>query len=206
MAIKTLALSLFLVLVLPQSCGAQDADDRIAREARALFDVVIGDKTKLFAAPVARCRLDAEWFSAGLERAGQSPTFAIPEDLAREFLGVRFHGQVVAPEVALFPKDILDPQGENAAAFCSTKEREAYAGEQKALVASGKAPPRPLMWSSFSFPVFDDHFATAILIDFQTTELKGKTNWTTFLICHATVYKKTNGTWRPVKSEEICIS
>jgi hypothetical protein len=186
--------------------GADDLNEQLIREARAVLTIAIGDEDRFFKLPGARCALDTSWPKIYRGTFGMPATSEIPDALARQYLNLRAHGTLYAPDVDVTLQQLLDPKNQHATAFCSEDERRTFIVEHRGKVESGEDEDFVTSHETLSFPVFDDDFRNAVIIVISS--------WGVFhnhhggvpgiINCAAEVYSKENGVWRLVKSETLC--
>jgi hypothetical protein len=189
----------------PGVSRAEDLNSRAIREAKALFDVAIGDKSNLFKPPGARCRFDTQWPKA---TGGELPPTNIPGVLARQYLGLRDHAPLVHPSIAPSLQEILDPEAEHPLAFCSDDSRRNFTEEHRRNVESGEEEDYWTFHDTYSFPLFEKGFRKAIIIVTHSSGLfhNRSGGWPGFINCAAEVYTKSGREWRLVKSVELCVT
>jgi hypothetical protein len=203
---KLLGLAAFaFCLSLQGVSGAEELNARAIRETRALFDVAVGDKSKLFKSPGARCRFDTEWPKEIAEDL--VPKF-IPDALARQYLGLRAHASLVRPSEAPSLQEILDPQAEHSLAFCSENKRSDYIEEHRKNVESGEEEDYWRPHDTYSLPLFDKTFQKAIIVVTHSSGVfhNRAGGWPGFLNCAAQVYTKSEGAWRLDKAVKLCVT
>lgn len=187
---------------------AEEAEERVVKEAIALFrayGVMHPDKTR---DPLPRCFYAASWRWT-----------SIPEGLSRKYFGIKALAGLTAEHPSGFHevKKIFDPEGKQPEAFCAEdqdKEEfhelfEAFKKKVK-LRDERKIEASPLSEnyrrSEYSFPVFDTRFRKAAFV--KVVEERQFIRWPDgkvtplpleFMVV-AVILEKRNGVWREVES------
>ncbi len=181
------AILLFAALIAASDADAEDANSRLIREAKQIFALArAGD-----AAPQP-CEYSVFW--------AQDP---VPEYVARANFGTNLHAGLSSPDAPAPPKDILDPQGQNTAAFCTPAERQRYEEEQINSLATGRKDIVVLKQATFTFPLFDADFRKAALVvshsEIGRARISAKNNPLQF-VSTIFIFVKAKGAWRWLKT------
>jgi hypothetical protein len=192
--------SVWLVGLLACSAAPHDAanaDDRaqarLAAEAKLFFAAVLADDP-----PSEPCELSSTW-----------DTYPIPEDIARKHLGLRLHASLSAPESGTGPLQILQPPTQSA--LCRDEEAKEFESRGLAAFEAGTDKSFFVKRRKYTFPVFSADFRTAVIV--VTKELQGwyrKPEGVAKLRLEAAglavVYRKANGKWRRVDTDQLWIT
>ncbi|MBG0803396.1 hypothetical protein IYW40_18185 [Methylocystis sp. H4A] len=187
---------------------AEKAEERVVKEAIALFRAYGVMHPKVARDSVPRCFYAATWRWT-----------SIPEDLSRKYFGIKALAGLVAENPSGFyeVKKIFDPEGKQPEAFCTEdQDKEEYhvlfeAFESKTkLLDKREIEASPLSdyyrRSEYSFPVFDTRFRKAAFVKFvqERQFIRSRDGKVTPLppesFIEAVILEKRNGVWREIES------
>jgi hypothetical protein len=176
--------------------------ERMILEATALFAKVLEhDKP-----PEEPCSIDSKWY-----------TEPVSEDIARKYLGLKQHANLLGSHYGSTPAEVMDPGKKTQRSFCTWEERKAlHEGEEELASKLTKEKAQPGDYARlhspieiyYSFPVFDEKFEHAIIVVLSS---HGGWSWgyanklvmTAGGSIHADVWAKIDGIWQYEDSEEI---
>ncbi len=145
---KSAAIAFLGILIACPSAEADEAE-RLAAEARALFQTVLADEP-----PAQHCGYDAGWQND-----------SIPEGIAREYLGLALHASLSPPGQTNGLRAVLDPDGRKPAAFCTEAEHDDFENARfQTMKADVSSSSMEVTTKFFTFPVFDAGYRIAILV------------------------------------------
>jgi hypothetical protein len=121
-------------------------ENRLVVEARALFKAVDRGAS-------SRCRFDSFWDSR--------PVLA---ETAKGYLRLALQADLVVSEPPATPMQIIDPEGRERDAFCTSEDRNAVWKAAIAALQPGDDNVLRLTSVSYGFPVFSADFTRAALV------------------------------------------
>jgi hypothetical protein len=182
-----------IFLVAGGAVQADEADARLAKEAKALFRVIL-----LKEQGWRRCGFAMTWLS-----------YPIPAQIARRHFGLTLHAELSAPDPGINPPDILDPENKNAEAFCGLDEQKKADDEGRKAVEGGAdtSPGRSVV--DYAFPIFDMNFRKAVVIEEHALTAGWRQTASGVKQTHggvgidAVVFAKVRGIWRETARETL---
>lgn len=186
---------------------AEESEERVVKEAIALFRVFGVMHPKVARESVPRCFYAARWGSG-----------SIPEGLSRKYFGIKALAGLTAEHPSGFyeVKKIFDPESQQPDAFCTEEEdkeklkawREVFENKTKSLDKREieNSPYSPYFARlEYTFPVFDTSFRKAAFI--EDVEVRQFRRWpdgkVTPLPLELTLtvvtFEKRKGVWREIE-------
>jgi hypothetical protein len=179
---------------LPGVVRAEDESNvRLNAEATLLFKAVFAERP-----PSQPCELDSTW-----------DNYPIPEEVAREHLGLRLHAELSPPYSATTPYEIIESA--DSAFFCSADETKKLNSERLTQFEAGTETRLDIISTKYTFPVFSDDYRTAVLVasGSRSTWLRtpeGVRRLPSGAAGYAVVYEKSGDAWRRVTQIELFIT
>ena len=174
--------------------SANAGDDQLRSATWALFRAIESPKD------FTPCAFDMSWMA-----------YAVPENLARRYLGLTLHADVSAPFEAVPVTEVFDERKAHKASFCDQARREQLLRQTKSTFEESNEKKSSISFLSVTYPVFSNHLKYAAIVRKIDTESFIKNGVkiygpSPFITIYAVVYHNFRGVWREVKSERLAIA
>ena len=168
---------------------------QLKKEATDLFRSVLADER----AP-QRCEINAAW-----------DTYPIPEEVARQYLKLKLHAQLSSPFSATSVEDIIHPS--ETEVICSEDSATKLNVERENAFAVSNDKNLYTLGTTYSFPVFNDSYDTAILVITHTERFSYHPSVGTIktapmeAVGYAAIYTKSeDGVWRRIRTVDLFVT
>lgn len=193
---------------------AEEAENRLVKEAIALFRAFGVMHPKKTRDPLPRCFYAARWDSG-----------SVPEWYSRKYFGIKALAGLTAEAPEIEVRKFFDPEGQQSGAFCTKEEyqehldavRDMLKDENKLTDKSwiletsrvGEYRTRDVLHKEFTFPVFDTKFRrAAFLVNisesyFRRSKDGGIGRGAPEFLYAVVVFEKRNGVWREIETSVL---